>query len=179
MAFNDSTLILSNAQALTSTSTASTNLYDITGAGSGNAPAMYFGVTPTGNALPGADIGTSDSLVRPTLQMIVKTAGVSGGGATLVVGIQAAPDNGSYSPGTWVTLSETKAFTAAELTAGAMLVLPIPMTPPAQFLPRFYRVYYTIAVSTFSALAVTSQILINPPSAAENVLYPSNFNLAT
>lgn len=173
MAFFDQTLLLSSAQAITATA-ASTNIYDITGAGSGNSPGVSFGNATTF----GADMGIGDGVAVPYLLMTVGTAFVSGGGATLTVQIQSAPDNGSNAPGSYVTLSATQAFTAAQLTAGAVLLLPIPPVAPiklGEVLPRFYRINYTVGTSTFSAGTVTSVILLNPPSGLVSTLYPNNF----
>lgn len=175
MAFFDQTLLLSSAQAITTTA-ASTNIYDITGAGSGNAPTITFGTATKF----GADMGIGDGVAIPSLFMTVGTAFVSGGGATLTVSIEAAPDNGSNAPGSYVVLAATQAFTASQLTAGAVLILPIPPVAPIKLgeaLPRFYRVNYTVATSTFSAGAVTSVILLNPPSGLVGTLYPSNFTV--
>lgn len=170
MAFFDQTLLLSSAQALTSTTTTSTNIYDVTGAGSGVAPAMTFG-----NAAKAQfDIGNGDGMAIPYLMMVVNTAAVSGGGATLCVEIQGATDV-SNSPSAYTTIVRTKDFTVAELAAGATLLIPIPKVTIGEALPRFYRITYTIATSTFSALAVTSVILLNPPSGIQGTLYPSNF----
>lgn len=174
MAFFDQTLLLSNAQAITATA-ASTNIYDVTGAGSGVAPSMIFGTTNTTAALPGFDIGLGDGQAIPYLYLTIPTAFVSGGGATLTVQVQAAIDNGSNAPGTYTTIVETGLFTAANLAAGRVLLIPIPPITIGESLPRFYRFNYVVATSTFSAGTVTASILLNPPSKLENTLYPSNF----
>lgn len=171
MAFFDNSLLLSNAQAITVTA-ASTNLYDVTGAGSGVVPSMVFGST----GLAGFDIGTGEG-IRPSLYLTVGTAFVSGGGATLTVQIQAAVDNGSGSPGSYTTIAETGLLLAAALTAGAVIQLPIPPLTPGEALPRFYRVNYVVATSTFSAGTLTGGIMITPPTQV-NKQYPSNFSAA-
>ena len=57
MAYLDGNLQLSVAQAITTTA-ASTTIFDVTGAGSGNATNMTFGTTNAGVAiLPGIDLG--------------------------------------------------------------------------------------------------------------------------
>lgn len=175
MAFFDAALQLSNLQAITATA-ASTVIYDVTGAGSGNAPPMVFGQTATGGAiLAGFDIGMGDGEVRPTLMMTVGTAFTTGNAATLTVQIQAAIDNGSNAPAAYTTIVETGAFSAAQLVAGATLLIPVPPTTIGEALPRFYRINYVVGTGVFSAGTVTSNILINPPSKLENTLFASNF----
>lgn len=174
MAYFDLATQLSSAQAITSTA-ASTNLYDVTGAGTGVAPAM-IGANGVNTAI-GFDIGSGDGMAIPYLYVVVTTAFVSGGGATLTIQLQAAPDNGSYSPGTYTTLCETQAFIAAQLVAGATIRLPVPPLAPGEALPRFYRVNYVVVTSTFSAGAVTADILLNPPEGQVGTLYGSNFTV--
>jgi len=169
--FYDNTLILSAAQAITVTA-ASTNIYDVTGAGSGTAPNQTFGTA----TVFGADIGIGDGAAIPTAYFNVGTAFVSGGGATLTIAVQAAPDNGSNAPGTYETITATQAFVAADLIAGAQIVLPIPPTATLGTLkPRFYRFNYTVATSTFSAGTITGSILLNPATGIYSIQYPNNF----
>ncbi len=174
MAFFDAALVFSNAQAVTSTA-ASTTVYDITGAGSGTVPALVWGTT----AAVGADMGFGDSASRPTVFITVPTAFVSAGGATLQIAIQAAPDDGTGTAGTYYTLAETEALSVAQLATIAAKPFSMPLPPinanyPAGLLPRFYRIYYVVGTSTFSAGKITAQLLLNPPSAI-NVQYPANF----
>jgi len=170
MAFFDNTLVLSTAQAIT-VSASSSSIYDITGAGSGNAPNQIIG-----NATVfGADLGIGGGVATPYLLMNVTAAFVSGGGGTLQVGVQAAIDSAS-SPGTYTTIVQTGLFTAAQLSAGQNLLIPLPPVTIGEALPRFYRVYYTVATAVFSAGKVTSVILLNPPAGKAGTLYPNNFD---
>lgn len=169
MAFFDQALLLSSAQAITTTA-ASTLIYDITGAGSGNAPALSWGTSATF----GADIGSGDGEARPVGYFTVPTAFTAGGAATLVVSIQAAADNGSNAPGTYHTLTETEAIPVASLVAGYNFSLPIPAIKSGDALPRFYRFNYTVATGPMTAGAITADILLNPPSQLVTK-YPSNF----
>lgn len=170
MAFFDQTLLLSSAQAITSTAV-STNIYDVTGAGSGNAPALIWGTS----TVFGADIGVGDGVAVPYLYMSIPTTFTTSSSATLQVQVQAAIDNGSNSPGSYTTIVETDAFAVTPLVAGKVLLLPIPPITLGESLPRFYRINYVVGTGTFTAGAVTSVILLNPPSKLENTLYPSNF----
>lgn len=171
MAFFDQTLLLSNAQAITATA-ASTNIYDVTGAGSGVAPSMVFGQGVTNF---GADIGVGDGVENPVAFFTIGTAFATG--TSLTIAIQAAPAS-SNSPGTYITLTSTAAIPTASLVAGATIILPIPPFAPielAETLPRFYRFYYTVAGSNFTTGTITGVILLNAPSGLVGTLYPNNF----
>lgn len=175
MAFIDYSLLLSNAQAIT-TSAASTNLYDVTGAGSGNAPAMTFGVNGlTGAAsLPGADIGAGDGAAVPTAQFIVTTNGTGTG--TVAFGIEAAIDNGSNAPGTYVRLATSKAYVGTDLDVGDKVTIVIPpfaLEKAGEGKPRFYRFYYDQTGD--GAVSVTGMILLNAPVERGGIGYSANF----
>lgn len=167
--FYDNALVLSSAQSIT-TSAASTNLYDVTGAGSGNEPAMINGTTKFG-----ADINTGDGVAHPCL---VVTIGANGTGTgTIAIAIQAAPDNGSNSPGTYQTLASTQAYVGTALDAGDVIVLPIPpyaSIKGAMGTPRFYRAYYT-QTGDGACTSVTAAILLNPATGYEGTQYSNNF----
>lgn len=176
--FLDALIAFSTAQAITSTA-ASTSIYDVTGAGSGNAPNMIGGVTSTGNALIGFDIGDGDGFAIPEVYVDVTTPFVSGGGATLTIQLQAAPDNGSNAPGTYVTIFQSAALTVAQLTTtGSHVQFQVPEVPPTTFgeaMPRFYRLNYVVATSTFSAGALSANMVLNPSNGTKLQNYPSNY----
>lgn len=162
------------------TATKDSSLVDITGAGLGVAPAMINGPGAANTAI-GVDIGQGDGIAIPYLVMIVTTAFVSAGGATLTVTLNAAPDSGTYTAGSYTTIYTSIAFTAAQLVAGQALVVQVPPRVlsgvPGEALPRFYKLTYTVATSTFSAGAVSAGILLNPPAFLVNTLYNSNFTV--
>lgn len=170
MAFVDTSLQLSTAQAITSTA-ASSVIYDVTGAGSGVAPNLVFGTT----SVFGADMGAGDGEAGVYIYLQVSTAFVSGGGATLQVQVQAAIDNGSNAPSSYTTIDQTGTFTAAQLTAGATLRLRLQPITIGESVPRFYRLNYVVATSTFSAGAVNAYVMLNAPSGTLVSQYPSNF----
>lgn len=175
--FLDALIAFSTAQAITSTA-ASTSIYDVTGAGSGNATNMISGVTSSGAALIGVDIGAGDGFIRPSVFVDVSTAFVSAGGATLTVQLQAAPDNGSNAPGTYVTIFQSAALTVAQLSSSGQVIFPVPPIPPTAFgeaMPRFYRLNYVVATSTFSAGALNANMVINTETATKLQNYPSNY----
>lgn len=167
MAFLDATLLLSNAQAITTTAN-STTIYDVTGAGSGNAPTMTFGTGPIGD-----DIGNGKTVFA---EFNVTTAGTGAG--TISVAIQAAPDNGSNAPGTYTTLSTSAAFVGTALVAGAQIFLPVPafaLVAPAEGLPRFYRFVYTVSGSATASF--TAGILLDPNRGYVGTQYGKGFSV--
>lgn len=169
MAFLDNTLLLSNAQAITTTA-ASTVIYDVTGAGSGNAPAMTFG---TSSNDVGADIGVGQGAAEPGVLFTVTTNGTGTG--TITFQIQAAP-NSANSPGSYVTLSSSAAFVGTDLDVGDQIWLPIPpfaLIEPGMTVPRFYRANYVQTGD--GAVSVTAAILMNPPLGYISTQYGGNF----
>jgi hypothetical protein len=131
-------------QTITSTA-ASTTVLDFLGVGSGNASTNIIG-TPS---VFGTDLGIGRE--KQQIAIAVGTAFTTGGGATLTVTLDLAPDNGSNSPGTYQTVQATPAYTAAQLAASTMLYLEWPPVFPASLRPRFARLNFVVATSTFSA----------------------------
>ncbi len=170
MAFYDNALLLSNAQSIT-TSAASTTIYDVTGAGSGNAPSMTFGSNTTNY---GVDIGNSSiSGIGPVAVFTVTTTGTGTG--TIAFGIEAAP-NSSNSPGSYVRLATSGAYVGTVLLAGNQIIIPIPpfaQIAPAMGLPRFYRFYYDQTGN--GAVHVTGGILLNPNAGYVSTQLSNNF----
>lgn len=166
--FYDAPLVLSSAQAITTTA-ASSVIYDVTGAGSGVAPSMTFG-----NGDIGFDIAGGDGMTRPTAYWTVTTNGTGTG--TVAFAVQAAPDNGSNSPGTYVTLAQTEAYVGTTLDVGDVIELPIPpynKIKAGMGVPRFYRFYYIQTGD--GAVSTTGVILINPQTGYELTQYGNNF----
>lgn len=150
-----------------------TNIVDVTGAGSGNAPAMINGF-PSSNTAIGYDIGAGDGEVRPVLYVTVTTTGTGSG--TVVFSVSAAPDDGSYGQGTYTQLYQSKTFVGTTLVAGRYLVAPIPLTlwPFGEALPRFYKITYTVS-GTVGAVKFLSGIVLNPQSSTLSGQYNNNF----
>lgn len=100
---------------------------DLLGQGVGTAPQNIIG-----NAtLFGMDPGSG--LLKPFIRTIVGTAAATSTSATLNLQMQYAVDQGAgggYQPGTWITIQETGAIAAANLTAQAIL-------PKLEFEPQF------------------------------------------
>ncbi len=177
MAFFDNPLLLSNAQAITTTA-ASTNIYDVTGAGANNAPSMTFGTNTT---TYGLDIGTGDGTAIPHAYFSIITTGTGAG--TITFQVQAAPVGASNAVGTYVTLAASQAFVGTTLIAGDVIDLPIPpyasaaaQIGPGMGLPRFYRFNYVVSGS--ATATVTAAILTNPPLGYVSTQLGNNFTAA-
>src|SRR5674476_520845 len=148
----DSQLCFSNAQALNSTTAASTNIIDL---------------------LNPRDMGVGDD---PALKLAiyVTTAFILASSTpSLTIQFQGSPDNGSGSPGTYVTYAESRAYAAADMTLGAKLFpIDLPHRDPTLTVtfPRFYRLNYLVATSTFSAGALSAYIVIDRQDSSQ---YPA------
>lgn len=176
--FQDALLQLSSVLAVSATTTGT--VFDVTGAGSGTVPPMITGVNgSTGAAVPiGFDIGAGDGMAIPEVTYEIGTSFVSGGGATLQILLQAAPDNGSGSAGTYQTIVGTSTFTAGQLSANTIGQFQVPPVGPnwiGEAMPRFYRLSFTVGTSTFSAGTITSYLNLNPSQATKIQDYPGNY----
>lgn len=168
----DNNLIFSNNQALTSTTAPSTGVIDLQGG-----LAINKGV----GTVFGQDIGRGDGVAIPKVAAFVTVAGVSGGGATLQVQLQGAIDTGAGEPAgtpdTYTTYAETPAagYNAASLTLGKKIAaFDWPQVPSGVALPRYLRLNYVIATSTFSALTIFAGLVLQ--RADDNVgSYPEGF----
>lgn len=120
----------------------------------------------------------------PDLQIVVTiiAALLAAGAATLQIQLQAAPDNGSGSPGSYVTLVQTDAIPKANLTLGQQIKVPLPPVAAApQFgtnpaLPRFYRLNYVVATGPFTAGSIEADLVVNPQS-SNPPNYPAGFSV--
>lgn len=156
--------VLSLAQAIT-TSAASTNIFDVTGAGATNNPNMIGNAGLATNL--GTDLGQGQNNAHPGVLFVVTTTGTGTG--TVAFGIDAAPDNGSFSPGTYTRLTTSSAqvgtvyVAGTTSTNGTQVYLPLPPIPTFfTGLPRFYRAFYDQTGN--GAVSVTATFLMNPPS---------------
>lgn len=166
-----------SAQTVTTTAD-STNVVDITGAGSGNAPAMINGF-PASNTAIGDDYGAGDGVAIPYLYVTVPT--VTGGTQTgsVTISLSAAPDDGSYGQGSYTTLFSLPAITGTNLNvSGRYIIIPV---PPTQFAwssekpPRFYKLTYT--VSGTQSTKFLAGLMLNPPSSLLLGQYNNNFTV--
>jgi hypothetical protein len=104
-------------------------------------------------------------------------------GTSLQVQLQGAPDNGSGSPGTYVTMLDSGAIAEASLVAGRYILavavprilLPTPTAPSAAMaLPRFLRLQY-ITVGTHTAGALAGFIVLDRE---DQISYPPGIIIA-
>lgn len=132
-------------------------IIDLLGQGAGTPPANIIGNV----TLFGTDVGIGGK--RPELNVVIGTAFTTGTSATLNLALQGAPDLGTptFQPGTWQTLEETGALTAAQLTANQVIMrLPFPPAFPANLRPRYLRLYAQIpAAADFTAGTIASALV--------------------
>lgn len=161
------------AQAVTTTAD-STNIIDVTGAGSGNAPAMINGF-PAANTAIGNDYGGADGVAIPWLYVTCTVAGTGAGNVTIT--LKGAPDNGSYGQGSYQTLYTSTAITGTSLLKGPTIVVPVPpmLYNDSEVLPRFYKLTYTVS-STFTGSFIAGLVL-NPTTGLIMPDYSNNFTV--
>jgi len=160
----------SSSQAITATAD-STNIFDVTGAGVGNAPAM-IGAGGLNTAM-GYDVGGAIGNAQPTILFtVVSTTTVTG---VLAVSIKAAPDSGSYTEGTYTTIFTSGGLTGAtQLAAGKQYLFPVPIITPGEALPRFYKLTYTVVSGSISIVG-SAALLFNGAMVRDATLYGNNF----
>lgn len=175
MAFLDGKLTfnsaLGTAQAITTTADSS-GIIDVTGAGSGNAPAMINGY-PSANTAIGNDYGAGDGVAIPHVVLNVTADGTGTG--TITVEVKAAPDDGSYGQGTYTTLVRTQAYVGTDLDSGDVIDIPLPpsLYTQGEALPRFYKLTYTVSGS--ATVSVLANLELNPQQALLLGQYNNNY----
>lgn len=171
--FLDSTLTFNSAvttpQAI-SANAVSAGVVDVTGAGVGNLPAMINGFPATNTAL-GSDYGVGDGVAIPHVIVSVTTAGTGSG--TITIALEAAPDSGTGTEGSYTILVQTPAFVGTALTKGTVIDIPIPPEVTGTVLPRFYKLAYT--VSGTAGVSVLAFIVLNPAQLAQFGQYSNNY----
>lgn len=159
----DNNLVFSNNQAITSTAD-STNVLDAL-------QGITENIGPNASAF-GIELGFGDGPAIPKLLCIVNVAFVSAGGATLQIAWQGSTDSSS-----WTTYQETPTLSVANLgTIGnrvAMWDWP-PRLVSTTALPRYFKLVYTVATSTFSAGKLFAAIVLQRD---DKVYYPSGFSV--
>ena len=172
MAYLDNQLTFSSGQAITTTA-ASTNVIDLAGLGSGTTVTNIIGNA----SVFGEDIGIGSGVYRPKILVTVGTA--FAGGTSLNVQLQGAPDNGSGSPGTYVTYDESGAVVTASLTANQVIFrVDVAAIQPANGpLPRFLRLNYTV-VGTYTAGTIAFAGIVLDRQDWSAGMYPSGFAVA-
>lgn len=169
--FVDNSLKFSASQAITTTADSS-SVVDLSGAGSGTAVPFTYGEKFISGLVFGEDIGSGEGVAVPYVFLNVEVGGTTS--ETLTVSLSGMIDNGSNAPGTATVMYSSPAMTCSTLTAGKVLIFPVPPITPGQAKPRFLKLTYTCS-STLS-ITVSARIVLNPPTTllvGNN--YPENF----
>jgi len=119
---------------------------DLLGNGAGTTVQNITGIA----TLPGQADAMGQGNMRPELVVAIGTALVADTGSPILqVELQAAPDNGSGSPGTYQVLGAGPLITAAQGIAGRQIAR-IPWLPPFpdNLRPRFLRLNFNILAGT-------------------------------
>lgn len=163
---------MGTAQAITTT--ADSSVIDVTGAGSGTAPAMINGFPNLKTAL-GNDYGAGDGVAIPHVYIAITATGSSSN--TLTISVKAAPDDGSYGQGTYTTLVSTPAIIESTFAVGDIIDIPLPPIRYAfgEALPRFYKLTYTC--SSTIGVSVLANLVLNPQQALLGGQYNNNFTV--
>lgn len=171
--FLDNTLsfntTIGTAQTITGTADSQVVL-DVTGAGSGHAPAMINGFPATNTSI-GEDWGAGDGEAIPHVLVTVPVTGTGAG--TVTISVATAPDDGSYGQGSYTTLVSTPALVGTALVAGTVIDIPLPPLNSNTVLPRFYKLIYTVT-GTIS-VGVNAEIVLNPAQIATFKKYANNY----
>jgi hypothetical protein len=105
--------------------------------------------------------GARDLGVGTRLKMLLQVTTAFGGGTSLRVNLQGAPDNGSGVPGSFADWWLSPVYTTAQLVAGARLYdMDMPRPPAAVGVPRFLRLGY-LSVGTHSSGALLGTIVVD------------------
>lgn len=128
------------------------------------------------------DMGIGD---KPALKLLVQVTTTFGGGTSLQIILQGAPDNGSGAPGSYANWWASPVYTEAQLVAGARLYdMDMPRPPQGVSIPRFLRLGY-VSVGTHTSGALGGWIVIDrmdqPYASTSNAVmggYPAGINVA-
>lgn len=150
------------------------NVIDLLGQGVGTAPQNIIGNV----SLFGTDMGIATGLLTPKLQAVIGTGLVTANSATLNLAFQLAPDTANtFQPGTWQTVEETGALTAAQLAAGTVFArFTFPPVFPATLRPRYARLLgqipsgtnFTAGTISFAGIVPTRDDYASEQQAARN-----------
>ncbi len=126
------------------------------------------------------DLGIGDD---PSLELLIQILVTFTGGTSLQVQLQGAPDSGTGTPGTYVTMWDSTAIVEAALLAGLYVsnitvprvLLPLPSgVSAAMALPRFLRLQY-VTVGTHTAGTLMGFIVLDRQ---DYVVYPPGIVIA-
>jgi hypothetical protein len=141
----DGLLLFSSAQAITATA-ASTNVLDMVNA---------------------RDMGAADPEIQ--VAIFVGTAFSTTNAGTLTIALQGSTDNSTFT-----TYAQSRAYTAADMPAGAKLLpIELPAKSTQDALPRYYRLNYTVA-NAFTAGTLTAMLVLDRQDRYD---YPAGINI--
>ncbi len=125
----------------------------------------------------GRDIAVGDDI---ELVSIVTTL-FTGSASTLQLQVQYAPDNGSGSPGSWVTVAQTIALALTQLVAGAEIwraKLP-PLMPAGVYgtaIPKFLQMNYVVGTANMTAGAIATFLVLDKTALGPQLGYQSGYS---
>ncbi|MFZ0931246.1 MAG: Bbp16 family capsid cement protein [Syntrophobacteraceae bacterium] len=125
----------------------------------------------------GRDIGIGEELEL----VVMVTTLFTGSSSTLQVQLQYAPDGGSGTPGSFVTVAQSIAYALTALTAGTELLrikLP-PMTPSAatgSAMPKFIQMNYVVGTANMTAGAIAAFIVLDKTALGPGLGYQSGYS---
>lgn len=160
-----------NTDAPTTGTQAASNILDL---------GISSGIPSSANGGGARDIGVGPS---PMLQLLVQVTTAFGGGTSLGVNLQGAPDNGSGAEGSYTTMWTSPVVVEANLDVGAYLAnVSVPRVVPGQVMPRFLKLNF-ITVGTHTSGACYAGVVLDrfdQPFGVDNALsaYPAGLNVA-
>jgi hypothetical protein len=119
----------------------------------------------------GRDIGVGDD---PALEIAIEIqTSFAGSGASMQVYLQAAPDGGSGTPGSYTILLESQVYGVASLTAGTEIFRTKIPAAPSNLVPKFYKLTYVVTGANMTAGAIISGIILDRSGLGPNLGYQS------
>jgi hypothetical protein len=146
------------------------------------------GSTTSANILDTSQLATSasgygrDMGIGEGLELVVMlTAACTGATATLQVQLQYAPDGGSGTPGSFVTVAQSPVIALSALTAGAELLrikLPAMIPDPAtgSALPKFIQMNYVVGTANLTGGAIAAFITVDKTALGPLMGYRSGYS---
>ena len=120
----------------------------------------------------GRDIGIGDDLIL----LVVATVSIVGAAnSTLEITLQAAPDSGSGTPGSYVPIASSPLYAVGTggIAAGTELFrIPLPVSLAANQ-PKFYNLQYTVGTANITSGSVLSAIIIDRQALGPKMGYAS------
>lgn len=165
----DNNLVFSDAQSMNiTTNTPSTNVIDLLGGQTLQAPATFAG----------ADMGIGDGVAMPKIGVWVgDTAIATTNSATLQVAFQGNASASSAADVNWITYIETDTIAATALDAyNKIAAFDWPLAKIEAALPRYVRLLYKVATGVFTTGVVNAYVMLQRDDWTLGK-YPSGFSV--